>query len=117
MRPGRVNGDHGFGMDGSNKMKATVEFEDFNSMPTRPCELKLISCLAQNTNPYIWTNKFSFAAFGEDLAIGEKNAKGEYFYWTYDRSEATEPATAGTLPTGLRFHYAGRPTGTAMRLR
>ena len=37
--------------------------------------------------------------------------------WTYGTNDALEPANAGDLPTGLSFHYAGRPDGSVYYLR
>ena len=101
LQPTKVNDDHQFGRGTFH-----VEVVDGEAMsPTRELELKLIELPSKDT---IVTNDFTFEAFGEALDVNVANGKGDYFYWTYDGGDATEPATAGTLPTGLRFHHAKR---------
>ena len=107
LQPTRVNLNHQFGRaDGAFHVEV-VDGEA--SKATRELEIQLIEMpqgsIADNT---IYTNTFSFAAYGEALDVNVANKKGDYFYWTYDGGDATEPATAGTLPTGLRFHHARR---------
>ncbi len=101
LQPTKVNNDHQFGRGTFH-----VEVVDGEAMsPTRELELRLIELPSKDT---IVTNDFTFEAFGEEMDVNVANGKGDYFYWTYDGGDATEPATAGTLPTGLRFHHAKR---------
>ncbi len=114
LRPGDVNNDHRFGRvnGGSGTFFVNVVFGE--DTPRRKAEVPLIR--KTNSNGII-TNNFAFAAFGTNLTANERNDKGDYFYWTYGTNDAIEPANAGDLPTGLSFHYAGRPNGSVYYLR
>ena len=82
--------------------------------PRRKAEVPLIR---KTNNNGIITNNFAFAAFGTNLNANEPDSKGDYFYWTYGTNDVLEAANAGDLPTGLSFHYAGRPDGSVYYLR
>ena len=113
LRPGDVNNDHRFGrVVGSGTFFVNVVFGE--DTPRRKAEVPLIR--KTNSNGII-TNNFAFAAFGTNLTANEPNNKGDYFYWTYGTNDALEPANVGDLPTGLSFHYAGRPDGSVYYLR
>ena len=113
LRPADVNNDHPFGkVDGNGKFLVNVVFGA--DSPRRELELPLIRKTDSGT---IITNSFDFAAFGTNLTANEPNNKGDYFYWTYGTNDALEPVNAGDLPSGLRFHYAGRPNGTFIFVR
>lgn len=113
LRPGDVNSDHRFGrVTGSGTFFVNVVFGE--DTPRRKAEVPLIR--KTNSNGII-TNNFAFAAFGTNLTANEPNSKGDYFYWTYGANDTLEPVNAGDLPTGLGFHYAGRPDGSVYYLR
>ncbi len=98
-----VPGDyHHFGNVSSRGGKFHVELvASSEGLPANEVEIPLIEMV----NDTIWTNHFTFTAFGNEMEVGVPR-KGDYFYWTYDGGDAREPATAGTLPTGLRFHLS-----------
>lgn len=113
LRPADVNNDHPFGkVDGNGKFLVNVVFGA--DSPSRALELPLIRKTDSGT---IITNSFDFAAFGAGMEANVPNHRGDYFYWTYGAGNATEPAAAGDLPTGLSFHYAGRRRGAVYYLR
>lgn len=114
LRPGDVNNDHRFGRvnGGSGTFFVNVVFGE--DTPRRKAEVPLIR---KTNNNGIITNNFAFAAFGTNLNANEPDSKGDYFYWTYGTNDVLEAANAGDLPTGLSFHYAGRPDGSVYYLR
>lgn len=114
LQPTKVNNDHQFGSGTFRVEVVDGEAEEAK----KDLELPLIelpqNVIAGNT---IVTNNFSFMAFGNEMEVGVPNSKGDYFYWTYDGGDATEPAEEGTLPSGLRFHHASRGIGLVIQIR
>ena len=114
LQPGDVNDGHRFGRVNGSRGTFFVNVVFGEDKPRRELDLPLIR--KTNTNGII-TNNFAFAAFGTNLTANEPNDKGDYFYWTYGTGDTLAPANAGDLPSGLRFHYAGRPNGTFIFVR
>ncbi len=108
LQPSWVNNDHKFGNGTFHVQVVNGESMELSSEVDLP--------LIEMSNYTIITNGFTFEAFGDALEVNVPNSKGDYFYWTYDKTDATEPATAGALPTGLRFHH-GKRGGLCIRIQ